>query len=164
MAIYISYLIIATFISYFLVSMVQRDIVVSYSFRYRGIRAVILSLCCLVLSIIYVRSYLASYAWFNYVPFAWSFSVGLPAAWLLHKVSGQGAEQSHLLEHLSPHAISPRRFFFWGIAGFPAGALIAIFIYLMSGALALSIVCGLLFAGGITWLLARTHWTSHGDF
>jgi len=149
------------------VSIIYRDFVWTITGfdwkRYRGKRAVFISLACLFfISFILVPSLDARYDWFNYTTFAYSFVAGIPVAWILHRilvwfVSKSGLSSVVLNSH-SKQPITMTRFLSWLIVGIPAGSLFGYFVYIASSYYILSIILGVMCVGIITWLFSRADW------
>ena len=153
--------------SYFIVSIFYRDLIWSTTGldwkRYKGKRAVLISLAFLfILSLIVIPIIANRYDWFNYSTFAYSFIVGIPFAWLIHRVIKRFAENSKLVSsvpvHLPKQIVTTKRFLFFLVAGLPIGALFAYVVYIFFSQSIISVILGIVCTSVTTYLLSKATW------
>jgi hypothetical protein len=164
MKIYYLHVVIATLLSYFIVSVAYRDLIFVYyggMIRYRGTRAIIVSLALFCLLMLSVSTFDVRYEWFNYVKLSYSFPVGVLIAWTVQRLLARFANKIHITsvpEKLLPQKVTMGRFLFFLLAGAPTGLVFGWIIYIATSSQIISLISGLFFAVFVSWILARANW------
>lgn len=153
-------------ISFFTVGKVRKDLYYSLNplllwRRYTGKRAIVLGVCILALFVVIADTSLQPRLWFDLGYFLFSLVIAIPLAYatnLFLRCSAKREELVTEVEEMPPHKVTLSRFFFFFIAGGPAGFLFGLAFYLTGSHLLIATLVTIVLSVLISWLLARANW------